>query len=378
MITLLPFNRPSMAGREMELLRDTLTAEHWSGNGPMTAQAEHMLARLHDEHAVLLTTNCTHALELAARLANTMPGDEVIVPAFTFMSTASAFAFTGARPVFVDVLPDTLNLDPDLVRGAITDRTAAIVTVHYAGIADRVDELVNIAHEHMVPLIEDNAHGLGGTYQGRTLGTFGDISTLSFHETKNISCGEGGAIVINDDRLVARAELLREKGTDRAQFMRGQIDKYTWRDVGSSWIPSDLLAALLVAQLERFDQIQASRMSTWTTYDHALREWSTGLGVRQPHVPHMAEHSAHMYYLHMADLDQRTRFIAHMRKAGIVCTFHYQALNTSPQGRLFNGHTGQCPVAESASETLVRLPLFNDMTNDDRARVITACLLFAG
>jgi dTDP-4-amino-4,6-dideoxygalactose transaminase len=378
MTTLLPFNQPSMAGREMELLRDTLTAGHWSGNGPMTQQAEQMLARLHDEHPVLLTTNCTHALELAARLAHTLPGDEVIVPAFTFMSTASAFALTGARPVFVDVLPDTLNLDPDAVREAITHRTAAIATVHYAGIGDRVDELVNIAYEHMVPLIEDNAHGLGGTYQGRTLGTFGDISTLSFHETKNISCGEGGAIVINDDRLVARAEVLREKGTDRARFMRGQIDKYTWRDVGSSWIPSDLLAALLVAQLERFDQIQASRMTTWTTYDRALREWATGLGVRQPHVPQQAEHSAHMYYLHMTDLDQRTRFIKHMRDAGIVCTFHYQALNTSPQGWFFDGQPGQCPVAESASDTLVRLPLFNDMTNDDRARVITACLLFAG
>ncbi len=378
MTTLLPFNRPSMAGREQALVQQALDAGHWSGNGPMTEQAERMLARLHDEHAVLLTTNCTHALELAARLANTMPGDEVIVPAYTFMSTASAFALTGARPVFVDVLPDTLNLDPDLVREAITDRTAAIVTVHYAGIADRVDELADIAYEHMLPLIEDNAHGLGGRYQGRTLGTFGDLSTLSFHETKNISCGEGGAIVINDDRLTARAEVLREKGTDRARFMRGQVDKYTWRDVGSSWIPSELLAALLVGQLERLDAIQASRMSTWTTYDDALREWSTRLGVRQPHVPQMAEHSAHMYYLHMTDLDQRTRFIAHMRNAGIVCTFHYQALNTSPQGWFFNGQPGQCPVAESASDTLVRLPLFNDMTNDERARVITACLLFAG
>jgi dTDP-4-amino-4,6-dideoxygalactose transaminase len=376
MTTLLPFNRPSMAGREMELLRDTLTAGHWSGNGAMTQQAEHMLARLHDEHTVLLTTNCTHALELAARLANTMPSDEVIVPAYTFMSTASAFALTGARPVFVDVLPDTLNLDPDLVREAITDRTAAIVTVHYAGIADRVDELADMAQENMVPLIEDNAHGLGGRYQGRTLGTFGDLSTLSFHETKNISCGEGGAIVINDDRLVARAELLREKGTDRARFMRGQVDKYTWRNVGSSWVPSDLLAALLVGQLERFDAIQANRMTTWTTYDEALQEWATRLGVRQPVVPQESDHSAHMYYLHMVDLDQRTRFIAHMRKASIVCTFHYQSLNTSPQGRLFNGQTGQCPVAESAADTLVRLPLFNDMTDTERSRVIDTALQF--
>jgi dTDP-4-amino-4,6-dideoxygalactose transaminase len=378
MSALLPFNRPSIAGREIELLHEVLQGGHWSGNGPMTHHAEAMLSQLCGDSPALLTTSCTHALELAARLACVMPGDEVIVPAFTFMSTASAFALAGARPVFVDVLPDTLNLDPEATAAAITERTSAIVTVHYAGIADQIDTLAKIAADHDLPLVEDNAHGLGGRYKGQPLGTFGDLSTCSFHETKNISCGEAGALIVNDARLLPRAEMLREKGTDRAQFMRGQVDKYTWRDVGSSWVPSDLLAALLVGQLEQFEQIQARRMTTWNGYHEALAAWAASIGARQPHVPHEAEQTAHMYYLHMADLDQRQRFIAHMREHGIVCVFHYQALNTSPQGQLFGGRVGQCPVAESASETLVRLPLFNDMTDGERAHVIDTCLLFAG
>lgn len=378
MSDVLPFNRPSIVGRELELLHATLTSGHWSGNGPMTQRAEALLSALCEDKPALLTTSCTHALELAARLTCVMPGDHVIVPAFTFMSTASAFALAGARPVFVDVLPETLNLNPDAVEAAITPKTSAIVTVHYAGIGDQVDRLADIAERYHLPFIEDNAHGLGGTYQGRRLGTFGDLSTCSFHETKNVSCGEGGALVINDDRLVTRAEVLREKGTDRARFMRGQVDKYTWRDVGSSWVPSELLAALLVGQLEQFERIQAQRLAIWTRYDQELHGWANRIGARQPHVPLTAQHTAHMYYLHMVDLDQRQRFIEHMRGLGIVCVFHYQALNTSPQGWQFGGQPGQCPVAESAANTLVRLPLFNDMTQLEQSRVIDAAVRFAG
>ena len=377
MTALLPFNRSSIQGRELDLLHEALTSGHWSGNGPMTQQAEAILSGMFEADA-LLTTSCTHALELAARLVHVMPGDEVIVPAFTFMSSASAFALCGAKPVFVDVLPGTLNLDPDALAAAITQRTSAIVTVHYAGIGDQVDRVRNIATEHQLPLIEDNAHGLGGKYLGQPLGVFGEVSTLSFHETKNVTCGEGGALIINDQRLTARAEVLREKGTDRARFMRGQVDKYTWRDVGSSWVPSELLAALLVGQLEAFDRIQANRMLTWNTYRDELAEWANGVGARLPHVPDEAEHAAHLFYLHMQDADQRARFIAHMRANDVVCVFHYQALNTSPQGWLFGGQPGQCPVAESAADTLVRLPLFNDMTDADRTRVIDTALQFTG
>ena len=377
MTALLPFNRPSIQGRELDLLHEALSSGHWSGNGPMTQRAEAILFGMFGSDA-LLTTSCTHALELAARLVHVMPGDEVIVPAFTFMSSASAFALCGAKPVFVDVLPGTLNLDPDALAAAITLRTSAIVTVHYAGIGDQVDRVRDIAAKHQLPLIEDNAHGLGGKYLGQPLGTFGEVSTLSFHETKNVTCGEGGALVINDQRLTGRAEVLREKGTDRARFMRGQVDKYTWRDVGSSWVPSELLAALLVGQLEAFDRIQAGRMLTWNTYRDGLAGWAEGVGARLPHVPDEAEHSAHLFYLHMQDAEQRARFIAHMRAHDVVCVFHYQALNTSPQGWLFGGQPGQCPVAESAADTLVRLPLFNDMTDADRTRVIEAALRFTG
>ena len=377
MTALLPFNRPSIQGRELDLLHEALSSGHWSGNGLMTQRAEAILSGMFEADA-LLTTSCTHALELAARLVHVMPGDEVIVPAFTFMSSASAFALCGAKPVFVDVLPGTLNLDPDALAAAITLRTSAIVTVHYAGIGDQVDRVRDIAAKHQLPLIEDNAHGLGGKYLGQPLGTFGEVSTLSFHETKNVTCGEGGALVINDQRLTGRAEVLREKGTDRARFMRGQVDKYTWRDVGSSWVPSELLAALLVGQLEAFDRIQTSRMLTWNTYRDELAGWAEGLGAQLPHVPDEAEHSAHLFYLHMQDADQRARFIAHMRAHDVVCVFHYQALNTSPQGWLFGGQPGQCPVAESAADTLVRLPLFNDMTDADRTRVIDTALRFTG
>jgi dTDP-4-amino-4,6-dideoxygalactose transaminase len=370
------FNDVTLVGDEPQLVMQAIASGKISGAGPFTTQAELELERINEAKRVMLTTSCTHALELAARLLYVGPDDEVIVPAYTFVSTASAFALTGARPVFVDVTPGTFNLDVDAVQAAITHRTAAIATIHYAGIAEDIDDLAALADCHGLPLIEDNAHGLGSTFNGQKLGTFGAMSTLSFHETKNITCGEGGALVINDDRFIDRAEVLRETGTNRARFFRGQVDKYTWNDVGSSWIPSEILAAFLVGQLRGFDQVQAHRMSTWLAYDAALHDWAAGIGARTPFVPDACEHSAHMYWLHMADLEQRSRFIEHMREAGVMASFHYQALHTAPAGWKFGGLPGACPVAESASDCLVRLPLHAGVSVSDRDRVIQAALSF--
>lgn len=372
----IPFNRPSLAGRELEYIQEAIGNGHISGNGAFTKQAERELARISGSHAALMTTSCTHALELSSRILNLGPGDEVIVPAYTFVSTAAAFALSGAKPIFVDVTPQTLNLDLEGVEAAITPRTRAVATVHYAGIADQVDRLANLCASHEIPLVEDNAHGFAAKYGGRPLGTWGALSTLSFHETKNITCGEGGALTINDPSLVERAEILREKGTDRARFLRGQVDKYTWVEVGSSWVASDILAAYLVAQLEEFDAIQRDRMALWQAYDESLLDWAAEHGVRRPHVPALVEHAAHMYYLQFQDLDQRTRFIEHLKKLGILAVFHYQALNVSDVGRQLGGRPGQCPVSENAANTLVRLPFFRDIQPIERDRVISAVQSF--
>lgn len=374
---MIPFNQANVARSELTYVAEAIANGHISGNGAFTQSAEQLLAHVSGSPKVLLTTSCTHALEMSARLLDIEPGDEVIVPAFTFVSTASAFALAGAKPIFVDVDPVTLNLDVSLAQAAMTERTRAICTVHYAGIANDLDTLEAICRDKHVTLIEDNAHGLGGKYAGRSLGTFGELSTMSFHETKNVTCGEGGAIGINSSRFLARAEILREKGTNRSQFLRGQVDKYTWVDVGSSWIPSDLLAAFLLGQLENFANSQRERMAIWNEYDAAFKAWSKHHGVKAPTVPAEAEHPAHMYYLRFPDLQQRTRFIDHMRTLGIMAVFHYQALNTSPVGRSLGGQSGQCPVAEEASETLVRLPLFAGMKREQVERVIDGVLTFA-
>lgn len=373
---LIPFNRPSLVGNELEYVADAVQRGHISGNGHYTKQAEAALAAISGSPSILLTTSCTHALELSARVLRLGPGDEVIVPSYTFVSSASAFALTGARPVFVDVTPQTLNLDVDQVEAAITSRTKAVCTVHYAGIAQDIDRLARTCGERGIPLIEDNAHGLGATFNQKPLGSFGQMSTLSFHETKNVTCGEGGALAINDEALLGLAEILREKGTDRARFLRGQVDKYTWVEVGSSWVASDMLAAFLLAQLEDFDGIQSRRMAIWTAYDTQLADWAQQNGIRRPHVPPQASHTAHMYYLQFDRLEQRTGFIDHMREAGILAVFHYQALNASKVGMELGGRPGQCPVAERASDTLVRLPLFADMRPEELERIIEAATSF--
>ena len=374
--TFVPFNRPSFAGDELQNIAEAVARGHISGNGSFTLEAEELLARISGSPVSFLTTSCTHALELAARILRLGPGDEVIVPAYTFVSTASAFALTGAKPVFVDVDPLTLCLDPDLVLEAITDRTRAVCTVHYAGVGSRVDELQAICESKEVTLIEDNAHGLGAKFKGQYLGTFGQLSTLSFHETKNITCGEGGALNINDESFIVLAEILREKGTDRSRFLRGQVDKYTWVEVGSSWVMSDLLAAVLVAQLNAFTDIQASRTDAWNSYDLALGPWADEQGIRTPFIPLDSQHSAHMYYLQFEGLHTRDRFISHLRNENISAVFHYQALNTSLVGESFGGRLGQCPVSERASETIVRLPLYASLSSSEQERVIQATLNF--
>jgi len=372
----IPFNRATIAPDDLAHLVAAVERGHTSGNGPATAEAERLLADIHGGATTLLTTSCTHALELSARLLDADPGDEVIVPAYAFVSTAAAFVLAGLRPVFVDVDARTLGSDADAVEAAITDRTRAICSIHYAGVGSHPDRLTDLAARHDVTLIEDNAHGLGGRWAGRTLGTFGSLSTLSFHETKNVTCGEGGALVVNDASLVERAEILREKGTDRARFFRGQVDKYTWVDVGSSWVLSDLLAAILIGQLERFAEIQDRRRAVWSAYSDGLSGWAAEHGIRLPEIPTQAEHTAHLFHLRFADLATRTRFIQHMREADIGTVFHYQPLHLSDVGRRLGGQEGQHPVTEEAADTLVRLPLFETLGDDAVARIIERVTCF--
>ena len=362
----------------MEYLTEVLASGHLSGDGPFTARAAATLRGWTGAHDVLMTPSCTDALEMTALLLGIGPGDEVVVPSFTFVSTANAFAMFGARVVFADVRPDTMNIDPDAVREVVTDRTRAIVVVHYGGVACDMDALSAISAATGVPLIEDNAHGLLGTVDGTPLGSLAPLATLSFHQTKNFSCGEGGALLINDPQFTARAEVLREKGTNRTQFLRGDVDRYTWVDAGSSYLLSDVLAALLQAQFDDADAIQGRRLHAWRSYDAALATWAAGLGIARPVVPQSAEHPAQLYWLLMPDAAMRTAFIAHLRAQGVSAAFHYQALNASPMGMASGGVPGTCPVAEMASDRLVRLPVFSDIGADECARVIDAVLTFDG
>jgi dTDP-4-amino-4,6-dideoxygalactose transaminase len=366
----IPFNKPGLAGNELVYVAEAITRGHTAGNGVFTARCHQILEKELGVRRALLTTSCTDALEMAALLLGIQPGDEVIVPSFTFVSTVNAFVLRGARPVFADCRPDTLNVDETLVEGLITPRTRAIVPVHYAGVACEMDTLLAIAARHGVPLVEDNAHGLFARYKGRFLGTFGCLATQSFHETKNIICGEGGALLINHPRYVERAEILRDKGTNRARFLRGQVDKYTWVDVGSSFLPSDMVAAFLCAQLEQREFIQARRLAIWERYHQRLRPWCDEHGFLQPAVPAECEHSCHMYYLIAPSLEARQGMIEHLRLRGINSVFHYIPLHTSEMGAKLGYRAGDCPVAEWAADRLLRLPFFNDLTEAEQETVI--------
>ena len=372
----IPFNKPYMAGRELAYIADAVSSGQISGDGPYTKRCHAYLEEALGVPKALLTTNCTHALEMAALLLDMQPGDEVIVPSFTFVSTVNAFVLRGAQPVFIDVRPDTLNLDETQLERLITPRTKAVLPVHYAGVGCAMDVISEIAARHGLMIIEDNAHGLFGRYQGQYLGTFGALATQSFHETKNFTCGEGGALLINDPALIERAEIIREKGTNRSRFFRGMVDKYTWVDVGSSYLPSDVLAAWLWAQFEAKDAIQARRQRLWKRYHAELAAWAEMHGVRQPVVPADCEQAYHMYYLLLPSLAARTALIAHLKANGILAVFHYLPLHLSEMGVKYGGQPGDCPVTEDVSERLLRLPFFNGMTEDEQTRVIEALYAF--
>jgi dTDP-4-amino-4,6-dideoxygalactose transaminase len=368
----IPFNLPGLAGREAEYVAQVMAQGRIAGDGPFTQRCEAYLETELGVAKVLLTTSCTSALEMCALLLDVRPGDEVIMPAFTFVSTANAFVLRGARPVFADVRADTLNIDPAEVERLITPRTRAIVVVHYAGVGCDMDSITEVAGRHGIPVIEDNAHGLFGRYKGRSLGTFGALATLSFHETKNFTCGEGGALLLNEALLIDRAEIIREKGTDRSRFFRGQIDKYTWVDLGSSYLPSDLLAAMLFGQLECRDRIQNLRRLIWERYDEALREWAGDGGVVLPLVPPWCEQTYHMFYMLLPDLENRQRLLAHLRGRQISGAFHYVPLHLSRMGRRWGGKKGQLPVSETVSDRILRLPFYNHLSEADQERVLEA------
>jgi len=374
----IPFNKPSLAGNEKRYMMEAIERGHISGDGHFTKQCHALLERELGVEKALLTTSCTHALEMCALLVNLQPGDEVIVPSFAFVTTALAFALHGAKPIFVDVRPDTLNLDETLVEEKITPRTKAIVALHYAGVACEMDALLDIGNRYGVPVIEDNAHGLFAKYKDRWLGTLGALGTQSFHETKNFTCGEGGALLIHDASLIERAEILREKGTNRSRFLRGLVHKYTWVDYGSSWLPSDLLAAFLLAQLEAREEIQARRRTLWARYAREFEGWVGDSGVSLPLVPKHCRQAYHMFYLLMRDGAQRDGLLSHLEERGILAVFHYLPLHQSDMGRRFGGKDGDCPVTESVSGRLVRLPFYTCLTDSEQGEVIEAVRSYRG
>ncbi len=366
------FNRPVVVGNELKYIQQAIENGHLSGDGEFSKKCHTLLEHELGVKKVLLTTSCTHALEMAAILLNIKPGDEVIVPDFTFVSTINAFVLRGAQPVFVDIRPDTLNLDEKLLDETITPRTRVIVAVHYAGVACEMDSILEITQKHNLSLVEDNAHALFGKYKGRYLGTFGSLAAQSFHETKNFTSGEGGALLINDLVLCERAEIIREKGTDRSRFFRGQVDKYSWVDIGSSYLPSELLAAYLYAQLEARQKIQDHRRRVWEIYEAGLKDWAKSHGVKLPFIPDHCEQPYHMFYLLLPTLELRQALIKHLRNQGIYAVFHYLPLHLSEMGKKFNGHAGDCPVTERVSDQLVRLPFHNALTASEQEMVIEA------
>ena len=367
----IPFNRPTRTSQDQAYIQQALEAAHFSGDGPFTKRCHQMLEQTHGGAKALLTTSCTHAIEMAAFLLDIRPGDEVIVPSFTFVSSVNPFVIRGARPIFADVHPETLGIDERQVAALITPRTRAIVVVHYAGIGCQMDVICALAAKHGITVIEDNAHGFFGKFRGQLLGTFGQTSALSFHETKNFTCGEGGALLINDSSLVERAEIIREKGTDRSKFHRGEIDKYGWVDQGSSYLPSELLAAMLCAQLEDRQHIQSRRHELWRRYNAELPAWAATHGVAMPVVPADREHSAHMFYIVLPSVAFRDGLIARLKSHGILAVSHYIPLNISKMGRRFGGTDGGCPVAETLAERLLRLPFYTQMTDAEQAEVIS-------
>lgn len=368
---MIPFNVPPYAGNEMEYVREAAEKNRKiCGDGPFTARCTEWLQNRFGSQKILLTTSGTSALEMAAILCDLKPGDEVILPSFTFSSTATAFQMVGATLVFVDVLPDTMNIDPDAIEKAITSKTRVVVPVHYAGVACDMDRIMDIARRHNLLVVEDAAQAVLSTYKGRPLGTIGDFGCYSFHETKNYSMGEGGAISVNVPELCDRAEIIREKGTNRQRFFRGQVDKYTWVDRGSSYLPSDMNAAYLWAQLEKADDINEDRLSSWRFYYESLSSLAAEGKIELPVVPAGCEHNAHMFYIKCANLAERTALISHLKENGVQASFHYIPLHSAPAGEMFGRFSGEDRYTTSESDRLVRLPMYFGLSTEDKARVV--------
>lgn len=368
----IPFSKPYRSAHEVDYLTQVIASGHTHGDGPFTERASELLRLIAGNSAALLTGSGTHALELASWLLDLIPGDEVIVPSFTFSTTAASVVMTGATPVFVDIDPTTGSLDIDSAEAALTSRTKAVYVVHYGGVAPDMDRLVAFAQRAGIAIVEDNAHGLGARWRGRTCGSFGVLAAQSFHATKNVQCGEGGALLINDPGLCLRAEIMREKGTDRSRFLRGEVDKYSWIDRGSSYLPSELTVAVLTSQLEAFETIQQQRHSIWNAYADALAEWAdlTGGSLMTP--PPESEHPAHVFYVLAPTADARTDLLAHLRERGVGATFHYIPLHSSIAGQRFGRTPNPCTSTDDFASRIVRLPLWPGMTNVQVDRVVTA------
>ena len=368
---MIPFNIPPYVGKELDYVRQAVEAHKICGDGQFTKKCSKWMEERFGAQKVLLTTSGTTALDMAALLCDIQPGDEVILPSFTFSSTATAFVLAGAKLVFVDVRPDTMNIDETKIEAAITDKTRVIVPVHYAGVACEMDTIMAIARKYNLKVVEDAAQGVMSTYKGRPLGTIGDFGCFSFHEPKNYSMGEGGALIINDPAYNERAEIMREKGTNRSRFLRGQVDKYTWVDFGDSYLPSDMNAAYLWAQLEKADEINNDRLATWNTYHEAFRSLEAAGKVALPTIPEDCVHNAHMYYLKCKDLEERTAFISYLKENGVQAVFHYVPLHSAPAGLKFGRFVGDDVCTTAESDRLVRLPMYYGITEADRNKVIS-------
>ena len=367
---MIPFNKPPLTGNEQKYILESLNSCHISGDGQFTKKCHQWFEEKLNCSKAFLTHSCTAALEMAAILIDIKPGDEIIMPSYTFVSTANAFVLRGGVPVFVDIRKDTLNIDEKLIEDAITCRTKAIVPVHYAGVACEMDAILDIAKRHKLIVIEDAAQGLGSSYKGRMLGSIGHLACLSFHETKNITSGEGGALLVNDKTFIERAEIIREKGTNRSKFFRGEVDKYTWMDIGSSYLPSEITAAFLWAQLQEFESITSKRLKPWNLYNNSLQKMSNSMTLQLPFIPESCQQNAHMFYLLLSDLGSRTKFIKNMNNNGVNCTFHYVPLHSSPAGRIYGRTHGELEVSNDVSNRLIRLPLWSGMSNSEVGYVL--------
>jgi len=373
---MIDFNVPPCVGNEIEYIKDAISRRKICGDGIYTKKCSAWLEEKTESPKVLLTTSCTHATEMAALLCDIQPGDEVIMPSYTFVSTADAFVLRGAKAVFVDIRPDTMNIDEKLIEAAITSKTKAIVPVHYAGVSCEMDTIMDIAKKHHLYVIEDAAQGLMSAYKGKALGTIGDYGCFSFHETKNYSMGEGGALLIANKDKVEDAEILREKGTNRSKFYRGQIDKYTWMNYGSSYLPSELNAAYLWAQLEVADEINKSRMNAWEYYYNELNSLQKEGYIELPHVPEECTHNAHMFYVKAKDLEERSRLIQYMNERDVNCVFHYIPLHSAPAGKKFGKFIGEDVYTTKESERLMRLPMFYNITEEQTEKVVKTLKAF--